>query len=165
MVTYYFESDANYNDETVTVYVSISEKSISGNDISVSHTYNGLIFTGEKLSGEITIKCGDVVLVKDQDYTVSIVNTAGETIVQSADTYTITITGIGNYKGSVTKTFTVEKRSIDINIDIDNTKEYKGEDGYDVSSLINASVAEVENAEFKYYINNVEIDKLTNATT
>ena len=165
MVTYYFESDANYNDETVTVYVSISEKSISGNDISVSHTYNGLIFTGEKLSGEITIKCGDVVLVKDQDYTVSIVNTAGETIVQSADTYTITITGIGNYEGSVTKTFTVEKRSIDINTDIDNTKEYKGEDGYDVSSLINASVAEVENAEFKYYINNVEIDKLTNATT
>jgi LPXTG-motif cell wall-anchored protein len=57
--------------------------------------------TGSALTPTVTIKLGDVTLVKDTDYQVSYTNNT------EVGTATITITFKGNYAGTTTKTFTI----------------------------------------------------------
>lgn len=79
--------------------VTTSKKNIATLTISdiVDRTY-----TGEKIEPEITIKDGGKQLVKDKDFTVSYSNNIeiGEA--------KVTIIGIGNYQGNVTKTFNIK---------------------------------------------------------
>ena len=76
-------------------------KAISDSDVSlsqVSYTYDG---TEKK--PEVTVKCDGVVLTKDTDYTVAYADNV------NVGTAKATVTGIGNYKGTVTKEFTIAK--------------------------------------------------------
>ncbi len=68
-------------------------------------------YSGSELTPVINITHGTKTLTKDTDYTVSIVNSDGTTVTQpiNAGTYNVTITGMGDYRDSVTKTFTVDK--------------------------------------------------------
>ncbi len=65
---------------------------------------DGLTYNGSAQSPTITVKVGETTLVKDTDYTIS--GTASAT---DADTYTVTVTGKGNYEGTVEKTWTIGK--------------------------------------------------------
>ena len=96
-VTEDVDSDGTY--ETVIVKQEIA-KEISGADISgiTNKTY-----TGKALTQSVIVKYGDATLVQDTDYTVSYKNNI------NAGTASVTITGKGNYTGSVTKTFTINK--------------------------------------------------------
>ena len=69
---------------------------ISG--VSASYKY-----TGKAQTPAVTVKIGNKTLVKGKDYTVSYKNNT------NAGTATITITGIGDYKGTITKTFKITK--------------------------------------------------------
>ena len=91
------DSDGTY--ETVIVKEETA-KEISGAEISgiTNKTY-----TGKALTQSVIVKYGDAKLVQDADYTVSYKNNI------NAGTASVTITGIGNYTGSVTKTFTINK--------------------------------------------------------
>ena len=60
-------------------------------------------YTGSEITQEIVITDGDKTLVEDTDYTVEYEGNI------YPGTATVTITGIGNYTGSVTKTFTIKK--------------------------------------------------------
>ena len=60
-------------------------------------------YTGSALKPNVVVKDGDYTLVKGTDYTVSYSNN------KNAGTGRVTITGIGNYTGTVTKTFTINK--------------------------------------------------------
>lgn len=76
-------------------------KAIPDSDVSlnqVSYTYDG---TEKK--PEVTVKCDGVVLTKDTDYTVDYANNV------SIEMAKATVVGIGNYKGTVTKEFTIAK--------------------------------------------------------
>ena len=64
------------------------------------------VYTGKAVTQALTVKWGSVTLKEETDYTVSYTN---NTVVGTA---TVTITGKGNYKGTVSKTFKITPASI-----------------------------------------------------
>ena len=65
-------------------------------------------YTGSAKKPNVTVKDGDYTLVEGKDYTVTYSNTT------NAGTATATVTGKGNYTGSVSKNFTINKASRDV---------------------------------------------------
>lgn len=65
-----------------------------------------LYYNGSALKPSVTVKNGTTTLTNGTDYTVTYSNNI------NAGTGKVTITGKGNYKGTVTKTFTIKPRSI-----------------------------------------------------
>lgn len=80
--------------------VSSSKKEIEKLEIS---NIEDQVYTGNKIEPEVTIKDGNIKLTKDKDYTVSYSNNI------NVGQAKIIITGIGNYSGSVTKTFNIKE--------------------------------------------------------
>ena len=85
----------------LTATASITAKSLSDSDITVTAT--DLTYTGSQQSPTVTVEYGTITLQEGTDYTLS-GNTA-----TNADNYTLTVTGIGNYTGTVNRTFSIEK--------------------------------------------------------
>jgi len=65
-------------------------------------------YTGSAKKPNVTVKDGDYTLVEGKDYTVTYSNNT------NAGTATVTVTGKGNYTGSVSKYFTINKASRDV---------------------------------------------------
>ena len=63
-------------------------------------------YTGSLIAPNITVSCNDVELVKNTDYTVSYSNN------KNVGTATISITGIGDYTGTIKKNFNIVARGI-----------------------------------------------------
>ena len=83
---------------------AISAKSISGTNVTLgttSYTYDG---TEKRPS--VTVKDGSTTLISGTHYTVSYSNNV------DIGTATVTITGKGNYAGTVTKTFTINAKVV-----------------------------------------------------
>lgn len=78
-------------------------------------------YTGAKLTPEVTIRHGGKTLVEDTDYRLSY----GDNIEKGSGS--ITITGMGNYKGTVDKTFVITARSITTGT-LDVRDDFKGYD-------------------------------------
>ncbi len=120
---------ANYAITTSPGTLKITEKSISGDtkDITVKDfsdvTYNG---TAQKQDPVVTD--GTTTLVKDQDYTVSYKSssTDGDDYTNAGNTITVTITGKGNYSGTVEKTYTITKAPLTVTTKSDS-KVYDGD--------------------------------------
>ena len=62
-------------------------------------------YTGSAKTPSVTVKDGDYTLVEGKDYTVTYSNNT------NAGTATVTVTGKGNYTGSASKNFTINKAS------------------------------------------------------
>ena len=89
---------------TVKKTFTITPKSIKLTDItlsSTSYTYNG-----SSKTPAVTVTDGTKTLVSGTDYSVKYTNNI------NAGTAKVTVTGAGNYKDSVEKTFTIDKKSI-----------------------------------------------------
>lgn len=98
--------------------VDISDSTESG--ISIS-TISNQIYTGNEIKPLPTIKCNDITLEKDTDYTLSYSNNI------NVGTGKITITGKGNYTGTISKTFNISARAIsDTSISNISSQTYKG---------------------------------------
>ena len=63
-------------------------------------------YTGSPIVPELTVKDGEIALSKDTDYTVKYQNNL------NAGTATVTLTGKGNYSGSVNKDFTIKQKDV-----------------------------------------------------
>ena len=127
-VTYYFKTNDNYTDVSVTITVIIEAKSIADviegettkPTVNVNFSYDSTVFNNDfqTQSISITTVTGNVDLVAGTDFTWTIKNSAGQVVkadeIKHADTYTVTIEGMGNYTGSVVRTFTVEKANVSI---------------------------------------------------
>ncbi|MDO4356922.1 MAG: hypothetical protein Q4E13_10480, partial [Clostridia bacterium] len=61
-------------------------------------------YTGEEIKPELTVRDGDKVLVEGEDYVVTYEDN------RNAGTATVTITGIGNYSGTLTVTFAIKEK-------------------------------------------------------
>ncbi len=89
----------------------------------------GQAYTGEALTPAVTVKDGEKTLVLDTDYTVAYKNNTetGEA--------TVTVTGSGNYTGSVSKTFTIAMAKLTLDEETANGEALDGADGkwYDVT--------------------------------
>ena len=94
---------------------NISQVSIQG----ISSSYN---YTGSPITPAPVLKLGDVVLTEDVDYRLSYEAN------QTAGTAKLKITGLGNYTGTATTTFSISKTSMDlVDIELDQTNVSAGD--------------------------------------
>ena len=83
------------------VKTGLTEDRVTLSDIPTE----GYVYDGT--AHEPGVKCGETTLVAGTDYTVTFSNSSGGDSTVNAGTITMTITGIGNYAGTVTKTYTI----------------------------------------------------------
>ncbi|MFT3951052.1 MAG: leucine-rich repeat domain-containing protein [Oscillospiraceae bacterium] len=104
----YKVTESNYNDVTGSVIVKITAKSISTatvSGIAASYTY-----TGSALKPAVTVKNGTTALKSGTDYTMTYTSNTG------IGKATVTITGKGNYSGSVTKSFKINPKATGVTL-------------------------------------------------
>ena len=91
------------------------KKLLTHADITV--TVNDVTYSGVAQTPTVTVKDGENELVKDQDYTVSFSNNtvaALSTATENAPTVTITGVADGNYSGTASKAFTINKAALTV---------------------------------------------------
>ena len=103
-VYYKVAGDANHNDVSGSIEVTITQKAVTNDGITV--TIPSQVWTGSELTPVITVKDGETELIKNTDYTV----TAPSGPVQDSGNHAYTITGKGNYSDSKEATFTISPR-------------------------------------------------------
>lgn len=115
-ITYSNESSTNVGDYTISVTgtgnfsgtvsgtYSITGKPISSADITVTLDHTSFTYNGSVQKANVTsVTDGETPLTLNTDYTVSWSDENSKDI----NAYTVTVTGIGNYIGSVTRTYTI----------------------------------------------------------
>lgn len=100
-------------------------------------------YTGDAQTPVVTVKDGAKTLVKDTDYTVS-VSPASPT---NAGSYTVTVTGRGNYTGSVDKTFRITPASLTAAPAVTNPAAVLASEGKSAGDLL--ALAQTANAGLK----------------
>ncbi len=90
--------------EAVTENFTISRRSVSSG-LTFSYTQN-CVYSGNAYCPAVTVKNGDTVLLRGSDYSVSYNSNI------NAGTANIIIRGLGNYTGTVIKSFVISPRSI-----------------------------------------------------
>ncbi len=88
---------------TLTKTFTITKRSLD----SMSLSYTSAVYTGSALTPVVTVKANGKTLTAGTDYTVSCSENT------NAGTAAVTVTGKGNYSGTLTKTFTITKRGLD----------------------------------------------------
>ena len=119
---------ANYAITTTQGTLKITEKSISGEteDITVKD-FSDVTYNGKAQKQNPVVTDGTTTLEKDKDYTVSYKSssTDGDDYTNAGNTITVTITGKGNYSGTIEKTYTIKKAHITLKMN-SATKVYDG---------------------------------------
>lgn len=109
-------TDDNYvfgNGETeVTLSLSITAKSITEEEITINLDENSFVYNGLSQTPEVTLEHDGAsgAPVRDTDFAVKFINTAGLEVAEPTDagTYTVVVGGLGNYTGeSNTFRFTI----------------------------------------------------------
>ena len=97
-------NDSNYNNiPSKNITLKINPKSIS--KLSITNPSNK-IYTGNNIIQNLIVKDGNTILKNGTDYTINHKNN------KNVGTATITITGKGNYNGTVIKTFKITNKAI-----------------------------------------------------
>jgi hypothetical protein len=114
-VYYKVVGDANHNDTaSQSVSVTIGEKSISGATVALG---TALTYNGEEQTQTVSS-----VTIDSLSATYSVSNDTKT----NADTYTLTVTGTGNFTGSTTANFTIGKKTLTPSVTGTLTKAYDG---------------------------------------
>ncbi len=114
------DSTGNYN-ISVSGSLTINAKTLT-NDMSVNDPSN-TVYDGREHKWAPVVKDGETTLVEGTDYEVSFNDRTDFTNVDG--TITVTITGKGNYSGSITKTYEITKRPVTLTSG-SATKDYDG---------------------------------------
>lgn len=132
----------------VTTKDVISSIDIDSLGFKLSLSSNSYTYDGKAKTPTVTIKNDTATLIKDTDYTVEYSNNI------NAGTATVTVTGIGNYTGILTKTFIINKAQQTVNatissntLDIGDTSEITASGQGTISYISsNTNVATVNNS-------------------
>lgn len=116
----------DYQTCSLTIKVEASSKPITDCTISVSD----VTYDGAEHKQPITVKDGNTTLTESTDYTLSYPADC-----TNAGTKTVTITGMGGYSGSTTKTYTINKAAGSISYATGSVKKYLGKDGAFTNAL------------------------------
>lgn len=101
----YYRATATCGNQTASVEFEIKKKEITSNDVVLDKDSFTVATDGITAQApNITVKSNNKNLVQGSDYTLS-----GDTSKVFAGNYTITVSGTGNYTGTVTKTWKIEK--------------------------------------------------------
>ena len=91
---------------------TIAPKSLTDGMIQ---TITDQIYTGAAIEPSVVVKDGETTLTQDTHYTVSYSNNTNAALsTASENAPTVTVTGMGNYSGLITKTFTINKATATI---------------------------------------------------
>ena len=115
-ITVTAKETVNYKPTTVKVKLFV-QKDIEADSISITMEENNLVYDGNGKEPQITVKDGDKILTQNMDYTVTYLDN-----VQAGTTAAVRIDGTGDYVGSKTTYFTIEKADQTINVNTDITK-------------------------------------------
>ncbi len=111
--------------EEVTTYVAevygAEETTTDISTCTITLSYSSITYSGSAKKPTVKVVDGSTTLTSGSDYTVAYSNNT------NAGTATVTITGIGNYSGTVTKTFTIKKASQTISASISAAELASGE--------------------------------------
>ena len=102
-VTVIIPAVGNYAATTITKDITINAKPVSGLTVTVDDS--GLVYNGTSHKPAVTVKDGTTLLKEGTDYKLEYSDN------KNAGTGTVTVTGIGNYDGSIDRTFTIAKAS------------------------------------------------------
>jgi hypothetical protein len=98
--------DYTYTTKTISYTITVNAKAVENGMLAAiaDQTY-----TGRELMPAVTVKDGETTLTENTDYTVGYANNV------NVGTATVTITGMGNYSGTASTTFTIlaDKTSLD----------------------------------------------------
>ena len=127
-VTFTPTDGTNYNSATTNVKLTVNPVSAVGLTLTLgqeSFTYNG-----EAQEPTVTVKDGETTLTQDTHYTVSYSNNTNAALSTAENAPTVTITGKGNYTGTVSAKFTIAAADIaatDITAPTANTLNFTGQ--------------------------------------
>lgn len=116
------EIEITNNGTIVDAGLTLNGVTISGGTVKTGLTEDRVTLSGIPTEGyvydgtahEPSVKCGETTLVVGTDYTVTFSNSNGGDSTVNAGTITMTITGIGNYVGTVTKTYSISKAALTV---------------------------------------------------
>lgn len=97
--------DNNYKPAQLTAELTVDPKALTEDSAALPQDF-APIYNGSAFEPEITVKDGETVLVKDTDYTVTYADNI------NAGQATVTVTGMGNYAGTIAKHFTIAPKSL-----------------------------------------------------
>ena len=126
-VTFTPTDGTNYNSATTNVKLTVNPVSAVGLTLTLgqeSFTYNG-----EAQEPTVTVKDGETTLTQDTHYTVNYSNNTNAALSTAENAPTVTITGKGNYTGTVSAKFTIAAADIaatDITAPTANTLNFTG---------------------------------------
>ena len=105
------EDTDNYNILEFDITVDVEKKPlINIETCSISFINENIyIYNGQKIAPKIVIKNGDKILEKGKDYKVSYMNNIDAATMDSSNAPTVFVEGMGDYTGSTSLTFTIEK--------------------------------------------------------
>ena len=109
-VTFTPTDGTNYNSATTNVKLTVNPVSAVGLTLTLgqeSFTYNG-----EAQEPTVTVKDGETTLTQDTHYTVNYSNNTNAALSTAENAPTVTITGKGNYTGTVSAKFTIAAADI-----------------------------------------------------
>ena len=123
------EDTDNYNILEFDITVDVEKKPlINIETCSISFINENIyIYNGQKIAPKIVIKNGDKILEKGKDYKVSYMNNINAATMDSSNAPTVFIEGIGDYIGSTSLTFTIEKATPVIEVAPTASKIQEGE--------------------------------------
>ena len=90
---------------TLTLYVKVNNKSLSTANVTLDKDV--YTYTGKEIVPNVTVTYGGKILEKDKDYIVTTSNSK-----DAGSTAKVTVTGIGEFGGSIEKSFTIEKANV-----------------------------------------------------
>ena len=132
-----YTNDGWYTDIGSDVYVIyIDKKDIADTLITLDNTE--FIYSGNPIEPTVLVMADGQALMEGEHYTLTFESNV------NAGTASVTVKGIGDYTGEVTKDFTITKAYYDLTAPTPNTLTYNGEEQYLVSA------GTVEGADFEY---------------
>lgn len=122
----------------------IDTEPVSISDAVLTLSPESFTYDGSAQTPAVTVICDSKTLIENTDYTVSFSDN------KDAGNATVTITGIGDYTGSLTRTFSIDARSIrDCSLSLDNTKYvYNGSKKKPVVTVKNGSTVLNQNTDY-----------------
>ena len=99
LLLYFYSDNSGYTEEGLNLTVTLIDARKSVEDLTI--TIPAQPYTGSAIEPEVTVMDGETTLTLGTDYEVSYSNNT------NVGTATVTITGKGNYSGTVKKTFTI----------------------------------------------------------
>ena len=100
-LTMKLSGDPNYEDQELVIRVEVSAVTLQDSDVSLEK--DSYAYTGAAIEPEVTVSYNGKTLTEGNDYAVAYANNT------NAGEASVTVTGTGSFRGTVVKTFTIEK--------------------------------------------------------